>query len=78
MNRPLEPDPVDVHVGRRLRDIRLSRGLRQVDLADRMGITQQAVSKFEDAINSLLAPRLYHASKTLGVGVGELFEGIDE
>ena len=78
MNRPLEPDPVDVHVGHRMRDIRLSRGLRQVDLAARMGITQQAVAKFEDAINSMLAPRLYHASKALGVGVAELFEGIEE
>ncbi|HUB96285.1 MAG TPA: helix-turn-helix transcriptional regulator, partial [Stellaceae bacterium] len=41
------PDPVDVHVGRRLRQARLLAGLSQEELGDGIGVSFQAVQKYE-------------------------------
>ncbi len=46
------PDPVDVHVGRRLRQARLLSGLSQEELGDGIGVSFQAVQKYEQGENS--------------------------
>jgi transcriptional regulator with XRE-family HTH domain len=59
------PDPVDVHVGRRLRQARFLAGLSQEELGAGIGVSFQAVQKYEHGENRLSASRLYRAAKLL-------------
>ena len=68
------PDPVDVHVGQRLRVRRSLLGLSQEKLAEFIGITFQQIQKYERGMNRISAGRLYQFSKILDVPVSYFFE----
>jgi len=72
------PDPVDVHVGGRLRLRRTLIGMSQEQLAAALNITFQQVQKYERGTNRISASRLYQASRTLGVPVAWFFEEMTE
>jgi transcriptional regulator with XRE-family HTH domain len=72
------PDPVDVHVGSRLRLQRTILGLSQTDLAERVGLTFQAIQKYERGDIRISASRLYELAKVLGVAVASFFEGLPD
>jgi len=59
----------DIHAGERLRVARRLAGLTQQQLADRLGITFQAVQKYENGENRLAAGRLIAAAQVLGVNL---------
>jgi transcriptional regulator with XRE-family HTH domain len=67
------PDPVDVEVGRRIRIQRISRGISQTELGEKIGVTFQQVQKYEKGVNRVGAGRLTRIAKVLGVSVGTLF-----
>jgi len=69
------PDPVDVHVGARLRVLRKLKSFSQEKLAQALGLTFQQVQKYERADNRIGASRLYHIAEALGVQVGYFFDG---
>lgn len=69
-----KPDPLDAMVGAKIRIFRMSRGLSQTDLGDRIGVTFQQVQKYEKGANRVGASRLSHIAAVLGISVGELFE----
>ncbi len=69
------PDPVDVHVGQRIRTRRLSAGLSQTALADGLGITFQQVQKYELGANRVGAGRLSAIARRLGVDISFFYEG---
>ena len=69
------PNPVDKHVGSRLRMRRLLVGLSQEKLGEALGITFQQVQKYEKGTNRISASRLQHAAKVLGVPVDYFYEG---
>jgi transcriptional regulator with XRE-family HTH domain len=69
------PDPIDLHVGTRVRTRRLLVGLSQEKLGDALGVTFQQVQKYEKGSNRIGASRLQQASKILGVPVNFFFEG---
>src|ERR1700733_780718 len=71
------PDPVDVHVGKRLRYARLLRGLSQEELGDGIGVSFQAVQKYEQGENRLSASRLFRAAKLLEQSVAFFFDAIE-
>lgn len=71
-----KPDPVDVHVGARLRLRRLQVGLNQESLAKAIKVTFQQVQKYERGANRLSASRLYRCARTLGVPPAYFFEGL--
>jgi transcriptional regulator with XRE-family HTH domain len=71
------PHPVDVHVGRRIRQRRSLLGMPQEKLADFSGVTFQQVQKYESGKNRVSASRLYEFAKLLEVPVGYFFEGLD-
>jgi len=71
------PDPVDVHVGRRLRQARLLAGLSQEELGDGIGVSFQAVQKYEQGENRLSASRLFRAAKLLSQTVAYFFEELE-
>ncbi len=52
------PNPVDVHVGARLRQHRTLLGMTQTDLGDALGLTFQQVQKYERGANRISASRL--------------------
>ena len=72
------PNPVDIHVGQRLRQRRSLIGISQERLADAIGITFQQIQKYERGANRVSASRLYQFSKLLGVPVSFFFERFGE
>jgi transcriptional regulator with XRE-family HTH domain len=63
------PNPVDVHVGNRVRLQRMLLGISQEKLGERLGLTFQQVQKYEKGINRIGASRLYDLAQILGVPV---------
>jgi transcriptional regulator with XRE-family HTH domain len=68
------PNPVDVHVGGRLRQRRTLLGMSQERLADAIGLTFQQVQKYERGANRIGASRLHQLSRVLEVPVSYFFE----
>ena len=72
------PNPIDVHVGQRVRLRRKQRGLSQGRLADALGLTFQQIQKYERGTNRVSASKLYGIAMVLGVPVGFFYEGLDD
>jgi transcriptional regulator with XRE-family HTH domain len=68
-------NPVDKHVGSRVRMRRKMLGMTQGTLGDGLGITFQQVQKYENGANRIGAGRLQHISHILEVPVPFFFEG---
>ncbi len=71
------PDPVDVHVGARIRTRRLLIGMNQETLANALGLTFQQVQKYEGGANRVSASRLSQIAEILGVPISYLFSELD-
>jgi transcriptional regulator with XRE-family HTH domain len=56
-------NPIDMHVGRRVRMRRLMLDLSQTDISDALGLTFQQVQKYEKGSNRISASRLQHRSR---------------
>ncbi len=67
------PNPVDVHVGARLRQRRTLLGMNQTKLGSSIGLTFQQVQKYEKGTNRVSASRLYALSGTLDVPIEYFF-----
>ncbi len=72
------PNPVDLHVGGRVRMRRKFLGLSQEGLAEHLDLTFQQVQKYERGSNRISASKLYEISKALGAPVAYFFEGYGE
>ena len=70
------PRETDVHIGRRLREARLARGLSQGALGKKLGVTFQQVQKYESGSNRIGGSRLWDISGILEVPVSYFFEGL--
>jgi transcriptional regulator with XRE-family HTH domain len=68
-------NPVDKHVGSRLRMRRLMLSMSQEKLGDAFGLTFQQVQKYEKGMNRISASRLQQAAQILDVSVPFFFEG---
>jgi transcriptional regulator with XRE-family HTH domain len=73
--RQKTPNPVDRHVGSRVRARRINVGMSQEKLGDALGITFQQIQKYEKGSNRIGASRLQLAAKVLGVPVNFFFDG---
>ena len=69
------PNPVDKHVGSRVRMRRLMLDMSQEKLGSALGLTFQQVQKYEKGTNRIGASRLQHISDILQVTVAFFFEG---
>lgn len=69
------PNPIDVHVGSRIRLRRTMLGMSQEKLGDSLGITFQQVQKYEKGANRVGASRLQHIAEILNVPIPFFFEG---
>ena len=68
-------NPIDKHVGSRVRMRRMMLGMSQTKLGDALGITFQQVQKYEKGTNRIGASRLQQISHILQVPVAFFFEG---
>ena len=71
------PNPVDMHVGKRIRLRRTILGYSQQQLAMRLGLTFQQVQKYEKGYNRVGASRLWDISRVLRVPMDFFFEDMD-
>jgi len=71
------PDPVDIHVGQRVRARRKMLGLSQTQLGKELGVTFQQVQKYERGTNRIGSSRLFKMSTSLDVPVAYFFEGAE-
>jgi transcriptional regulator with XRE-family HTH domain len=69
------PNPIDRHVGSRVRLRRMLLGVSQEKLGEALGLTFQQIQKYEKGTNRISASRLQNIAKILGVQVSFFFEG---
>lgn len=72
----ISPDPIDEHVGRRVRLRRKLIGVSQENLADALGLSFQQAQKYERGFNRISASKLLRIAVHLGVPVSYFFEGL--
>ncbi|MCI5077994.1 helix-turn-helix domain-containing protein [Oricola sp.] len=73
-NNKKQPNPIDIHVGSRIRLRRTMLGMSQEKLGEALGITFQQVQKYEKGTNRVGASRLQNIAAILGVPVAFFFE----
>jgi transcriptional regulator with XRE-family HTH domain len=70
------PNPVDRHVGLRIRLRRKELGVSQEKLADSIGLTFQQVQKYERAANRVSASKLWEVARALNTNIAYFYEGL--
>jgi transcriptional regulator with XRE-family HTH domain len=68
-------DPIDKHVGARVRSRRTLIGMTQRQLAKKLGLTYQQIQKYEDGRNRIGASRLHQIATILEVPIHFFFQG---
>jgi transcriptional regulator with XRE-family HTH domain len=68
-------NPIDRHVGNRVRQLRIQHNISQGTLAKQLGVTFQQVQKYEKGTNRISAGRLVHIAQFLGVTPPYFFDG---
>jgi transcriptional regulator with XRE-family HTH domain len=74
MENKKKPNPIDIHVGSRVRLRRTMLGMSQEKLGESLGITFQQIQKYEKGTNRVGASRLQNISSILNVPVSFFFE----
>jgi transcriptional regulator with XRE-family HTH domain len=70
------PNPIDQHVGGRVRIRRVLTGMSQEKLGEALGLTFQQVQKYEKGTNRIGASRLQQIASILSVQISFFFEGL--
>ena len=70
------PHPIDIEVGRKLRQIRIAKGFTQTEIANNLALSFQQIQKYERGSNRVGASRLWKISQVLNVDVGFFFDGL--
>lgn len=69
------PNPIDLHVGSRIRLRRKVLGVSQESLAADLGLTFQQIQKYERGTNRVSASKLYEIARSLQTTTSYFFEG---
>ena len=69
------PNPIDVHVGERIRMWRTERKISRITLGEALEVTDQQIQKYEKGTNRIGASRLQQICSVLEIPVSFLFEG---
>jgi transcriptional regulator with XRE-family HTH domain len=67
--------PVDIFVGKKIKQRRAMIGASQSNVAEELGVTFQQVQKYERGVNRVSCSRLYDFAKVLRVPITFFFEG---
>lgn len=68
--------PVDIHVGKKIREVRLLRGMTQVNVANKLGLSFQQLQKYETGYNRVSASKMFEIAQLLDVEPAYFFEGL--
>ena len=68
-------DPRDTEIGKRIRALRLERGLSQTELGNLLGVTFQQIQKYEKGANRVAAGRLQRVAEALEVPITFFYAG---
>lgn len=71
------PNPIDRHVGLRIRMRRKELGISQERLAESIGLTFQQVQKYERATNRVSASKLWEMARALRTSVAYFYDGLE-
>ena len=71
------PNPIDVHVGQRIRQRRALLGLSQGKVVEALGLTFQQVQKYEWGTNRVSSSRLFELARILNVRIPHFFDGME-
>jgi transcriptional regulator with XRE-family HTH domain len=77
-NRKRRAGAEDVEIGRKIRALRLERGLSQSGLADGIGLTFQQVQKYEKGTNRVSAGRLQKIADILNTPIMFFYSGMGQ
>jgi transcriptional regulator with XRE-family HTH domain len=72
------PNPIDRHVGLRIRMRRKELGISQERLAESIGLTFQQVQKYERAANRVSASKLWEMARALNTSIAYFYEGLSD
>lgn len=72
-----QANPIDAHVGARVRLRRMLVGMSQERLGELLGLTFQQVQKYEKGVNRIGAGRLFEVAHILGVPIDYFYDGVD-
>lgn len=67
------PDPIDIHVGQRIKARRVGMRISQSKIGEALDVTFQQIQKYENGANRVGASNLYRLSKALDVDVSYFF-----
>ena len=68
--------PVDVHVGKKIKQMRALRRLSQTDVAQKLNLSFQQIQKYETAANRITAEMLWKLANALGVDANYFFSAL--
>ena len=71
-----ERDPIDVHMGGRLRQVRASRRMSLEELGRRIGVTYQQIQKYETGANRISAATLFRIAEVFDTTPAYFFDGL--
>ncbi|MGA7117310.1 MAG: helix-turn-helix transcriptional regulator, partial [Hyphomicrobium sp.] len=69
-------NPIDKHVGERVRMRRMLLGMSQERLGEKLGLTFQQVQKYEKGVNRIGASRLFDLAQVLGVPIQYFYDSM--
>jgi transcriptional regulator with XRE-family HTH domain len=69
-------DPVDIHIGARLRRLRVSRHVSLEEVGRMIGVTYQQIQKYETGANRISAATLFRIAAAFSVAPAFFFEGL--
>ena len=72
------PHPTDIHVGRKVREARATKGMSQEQLGKMIGVSFQQVQKYEKGTNRIGSSRLWDIAVALDTPIIYFFDGIED
>lgn len=72
------PDPIDIHVGQRLKARRVGLRISQTEIGKALDVTFQQIQKYENGANRIGASNLYKLAQALDTDVSYFFEDLSK
>ena len=72
------PHATDIHVGRKVREVRATKAMSQKELGKLLGVSFQQVQKYEKGANRIGSSRLWDIAMSLDTPITYFFEGIED
>ena len=67
-----------MQLGKKIKQLRLDRGLTQTKLGKRIGVSYRQIQRYENGSNHILASRLYDLAKALSIDIADFFNDVHD